>query len=59
MNTRTNEHYARSSTYNELVELFGHYFITKSSGFDEAVISVFDPYFKDSKTDELSHTYES
>ena len=59
MNRCTNEHYARPSTYNELVELSRPYFITKSSGFDEAVVSVFDPYSKDSKTDELSHTDES
>ena len=30
------------STYNELVELSGPYFITQSLGFDGAIVSVFD-----------------
>jgi len=29
--------------YNKLVELSGPYFITQSSGFDGAVVSLFDP----------------
>ena len=36
------KHYARLSTFNELVELSGPYFITQSLGFDGAVVSVFD-----------------
>ena len=53
--------YARPSTYNELVELPGPYFIIQSLGFDGAVVSVFDSKSKDSwfnaksKSDELSH----
>jgi len=55
----------------ERVELSGNYFITQSSGFDGAVVSVFYTYYviqgfpvqapptAKSKTDELSHTDES
>ena len=61
--------YIYINIYNELVELSGPFFITKSSGFDEAKVSVLDPKSKDSwfkprqlqksKTYELSQTDES